>query len=472
MRVFLILIAALAQVAMFSRVAVSSEFVGDYNADFNFKMGSMTVCPKSLPIDIQISVDLNGNLTGYIFNNGGGNDHKFCKLYHNGTISGAVEEDGKLKGVNIKQKDKHAAKYSSNKIIGNVNGTLTLISKNSQYHPRHKFKLVRTEGAAETAAAVTPSINVPENQAEQSDSGGDTNNQVAAVVPKPVENTSSSISVSSNNESVSVSSSSTYTKWRGAQSVEQAQQFANEIQASIVMFMAISEVIEKQPLSMKDRVLSVVGTEITRLQSEKLQLQEMLTSRFSTPIRPQNANLSVSAFRAADTFPKIPFYVPGTAEIGEMLVIPRVTDDGYLIYQFDFLDPTSTYDKVRDTIEVAHSDIQSMITGLHKIDEWTKVAQENNVNRRIEKTSSCIPEGLCEEKKQGVSSTEVVFQIYEDGSTAGRIQRNKGKFAVGYNMSVESSILLSAYLTYMKEAGSKEFNIGVMTDKEVEKLFN
>ena len=153
--------------------------------------------------------------------------------------------------MNIKQKDKHAAKYSSTKIIGNVNGTLTLISKNSQYHPRHKFKLLRTEGAAETAAetaaAVTPSINVPENQSEQSNSGGDTNNQVAAVVPKPVENTSSSISVSSNNESVSVSSSSTYTKWRGAQSVEQAQQFANEIQASIVMFMAISEVIENSP---------------------------------------------------------------------------------------------------------------------------------------------------------------------------------------------------------------------------------
>ena len=197
----------------------------------------------------------------------------------------------------------------------------------------------------------------------------------------------------------------------------------------------------------------------------------MLSSRFSTPIRPQNANLTVSAFRAADTFPKIPFYVPGTAEIGEMLVIPRVTDDGYLIYQFDFLDPTSTYDKVRDKIEVAHSDIQSFIAGLHKVDEWTKVAQQNNVNRRIQKTSSCIPKGLCSEKKQGVSSTEIVFQIYEDGSTAGRIQRNKGKFAVGYNMSVESSILLSAYLTYMKEAGSKEFNIGVMSDKEVEKLF-
>ena len=77
-----------------------------------------------------------------------------------------------------------------------------------------------------------------------------------------------------------------------------------------------------------------------------------------------------------------------------MLVIPRVTDNGFLVYQFDFLDPTSTYDKVRDTIEVPHSEIQSFITGLHKIDEWTKVAQENNVNRRIEKTSSCIPEGM------------------------------------------------------------------------------
>ena len=238
------------------------------------------------------------------------------------------------------------------------------------------------------------------------------------------------------------------------------------------MFMAIAEVIEKQPLTMKDRVLSVGDSEIVRLQQEKQLLQDQLSSRFSTPIRPNNANLSVSAFRAADTFPKIPFYVPGTNEIGEMLVVPRVSDEGYLNYQFDFLDPTSTYDKVRDSIDVAHDDIGALIFGLNKIDEWTKVAQENNVNRRIEKTASCIPDGMCEEKKQGVSSTEVVFQVYEDGSTAGRIQRNKGKFMVGYNMSVESSILLSAYLIYMRDVGAKEFNIGVMTDDEVKDLFN
>ena len=43
---------------------------------------------------------------------------------------------------------------------------------------------------------------------------------------------------------------------------------------------------------------------------------------------------------------------------------------------------------------------------------------------------------------------------------------------VGYNMSVESSILLGAYLIYMQEAGAKDFNIGVMTDDQVLDLFN
>ena len=100
------------------------------------------------------------------------------------------------------------------------------------------------------------------------------------------------------------------------------------------------------------------------------------------------------------------------------------------------------------------------------------MAQENNITRRVAKTAGCFPEENCGEKKVGSSSTVVVFQIYEDGSTAGRIQRNKGQYVVGYNMSVESSILLGAYLIYMQEAGAKDFNIGVMTDDQVLDLFN
>ncbi|MDC3014126.1 cell envelope integrity protein TolA [Alphaproteobacteria bacterium] len=494
----------------------SSQFDGRYNSNFDFKMSAKSVCPKQLPIDIEIEV--RGQIvSGYIFNNGGGNTHQFCKLYHNGTIIGEVDTDGKFIGVKVRQNDSHSKKYSSSAIVGNLNGELTLISKSAQYHPRHKFKLAKVldsessvvnkktadeqkqpkiEGKtpAETSSLIDAKSKTDleaeklakENaeqraiqaellaQLEVERLAREKAEQKAEKLEQSSNTTlasSSSVAITNNANEQSVRLSASSSRWKNASSPEEAQAFANDIQASIVMFMAIAEVIEKQPPTLKDRVLGIVTSEIDRLRAEKELLQQQLTSRFSTPIRPNNANLSVSAFRAADTFPKIPFYVPGTNEIGEMLAVPRITDDGYLQYQFDFLDPTATYDKVRDSISIKHENVDVIIAGLQKVDEWTLVAQENGVTRRVEKTSACIPDGACENKVQGVSSTEVVFQIYEDGSTAGRIQRNKGKFSTGYNMSVESSILLSAYLTYMRDVGSKEFNIGVMTDDEVKDLF-
>ncbi len=252
----------------------------------------------------------------------------------------------------------------------------------------------------------------------------------------------------------------------------EAQIMIDEVHARITLFDVIAGVIKDKPRSRQARVLGIVNNEIARLRAEKQTLESLLSQRFSTPIRPSNANLSVSAFRAADTFPKIPYYVPGTNEFGEMLVIPRVSDEGMLNYEFDFIDPVANYAKVRDRIVVPHEQIEVLINGMEKVDEWTTVAQENNITRRVAKTAGCFPEENCSEKKVGSSSTEVVFQIYEDGSTAGRIQRNKGQYVVGYNMSVESSILLGAYLIYMQEAGAKDFNIGVMTDDQVLELFN
>ena len=137
-----------------------------------------------------------------------------------------------------------------------------------------------------------------------------------------------------------------------------------------------------------------------------------------------------------------------------------------------FIDPVATYDNVRDSVLIPHDSIDELITGIGKIDEWTQVAQENGVNRRISKAATCIPTGACEVKKAGISSTELLFQVYEDGSTSGRMQINKGKFNVGYNMSVESTILLQAYLIYMRVLGSKEFSVGVMSDEEVLELFD
>ncbi|WP_443628038.1 hypothetical protein [Candidatus Njordibacter sp. Uisw_002] len=254
-------------------------------------------------------------------------------------------------------------------------------------------------------------------------------------------------------------------------SVGEARLKIDEVESRITMLVAILEYTSNASPTRREKITSTIGSEIEKLRKEKAYMQTFYSKRFSTPIRPNNANLKVSAFRAAETFPKIPYYVPGTDEVGEMLVMPQVSDVGALYYSFEFMDPSSSYSKVRDTIKVSHESIDFLISGLAKIDSWTDVAQDNNVNRRVEKTASCIPVNACDDKKAGVSSTEVMFQIYEDGSTAGRIQRNKGLYVVGYNMSVESSILLEAYLRYMKEIGSKEFNVGVMTNEEILDLF-
>ena len=468
----------------------SSKWDGRYNTKWNFRMGygsfeeveNGSFCPKALPLEIEIEVS-EGSIVGALMNNGGGNSHRFCRLYHNGSISGEVSAGGTFVEVRVDQSDDHA-KTSSYKITGKIDGDLYLVSRNGRYHPKSKFQLERLSNThvpkskqvivnnkVEVSVAKDPPAKVqPQEQPVVSKQKVPTQTNINESVQssEQVANNTTTVTSTVSVEAPPVKSS---TRWKQARTPEEAQRYVDDIQASVVMFIAIAEVIEKQPATLKDRVLSVVTDEIKRLRAEKKVLEKALTQKFSTPIRPNNANLRVSSFRASDTFPKIPFYIPGTSEIGEMLVVPRVSDEGELIYQIDFLDPTSSIDKVRDTINISHDNINLIITGLGKIDKWTTVAQENNLTRRVEKSAACVPEGVCEKKKRGVSSTEVVFQVYEDGSTSGKLQRNKGKFSVGYNFSVESSILLSAYLMYMADVGAKEFNIGVMSDEEVEDLF-
>ena len=252
----------------------------------------------------------------------------------------------------------------------------------------------------------------------------------------------------------------------------EAQKKLDQIQASLNMYEAISKVVKRQRPDVKSRFLIAIKRVVKELNAEKQFLQQEYLNQYSTPITPTNQKLNISSFKASETFPKVPFYVPGTSEIGEMITIPRVTDEGKLVYRLDFLDPTLTYEKVRDSINIPHENINGVIKALLNIDKWTITAQENNLTRRVSKTALCIPRGRCENKKTGVTSTEIVFKVYEDGSTAGRIQRNKGTYSVGYNLSVESSVLLSAYMTYMRDIGFKEFNNRNMSDEEIESLFN
>jgi len=449
------------------KASANTDWDGTYNAAFEFKMSPKTVCKKKLPIEIEVIIT-NGKAEGFIFNNGGDNSHSFCKLYHNGTIYGTVDEKGDVK-FKIKQKDSHSRKYSSYRITGNLEGRLKLSSKSAEYHPSHKFEFSRvassnTKKIAEEKAA--------KEKAAKEKAAKEKAAKEKAAKEKKLAKEKAAKEKKLAKEKAAKDKAPKDLNLDKITSIEEAQTTVNNIQSTINMYITINDVMAKQKGDKKETYQEIIEKKIKKLQKQKQVLQALLTSRFSTPIKPNNANLKVSAFRSAETFPKIPFYIPGTNEIGEMLVIPRVSDEGYLLYKLDFLDPTSEYDKVRDSISIRHKNIEEIIAGLQKINEWTIVAQDNQVNRRISKTSICVPSNACETKKEGLTSTEIVFQVYEDGSTSGRIQRNKGLFSVGYNLSVESTILMSSYLIYMKDVGAKEFKSGSMSDEQVESLFN
>ena len=438
----------------------STFWDGTYKTELEFTMGGAGLCKEPLPLVIEIQVD-NLEFEGQIQNlNTKG--HPYCQRYHSGSITGLLNPDGSFLKFRIQQDDPHSKQYSSYKATGHLSDA-KLISRAVQFHPNHSFSLITPAKLKELQATTLGAVAVAEVSATQTTAIIQPVQQAAPAV-QPVQPAASSMAGEATAQQVQLVNRT--------MSPAEAQIMIDEVHARITLFNVIAGVIKDKPRSRQARVLGIVDNEIARLRAEKQILESLLSQRFSTPIRPSNANLSVSAFRAADTFPKIPYYVPGTNEFGEMLVIPRVSDEGMLNYEFDFIDPVANYAKVRDRIVVPHDQIEVLINGMEKVDEWTTVAQENNITRRVAKTAGCFPEENCGEKKVGSSSTEVVFQIYEDGSTAGRIQRNKGQYVVGYNMSVESSILLGAYLIYMQEAGAKDFNIGVMTDDQVLDLFN
>lgn len=124
-------------------------FDGNYSTSFSFKMSNDSLCPNPLPIRLSVTV-VNSRVSGTIQNNGGGNANSFCALYHNGSISGNVDASGNLSGVAIAQRDAHSAQYSSYALIGNLSGSVSLISRSKKFHPTVSFQLARSGGVPAT----------------------------------------------------------------------------------------------------------------------------------------------------------------------------------------------------------------------------------------------------------------------------------------------------------------------------------
>jgi uncharacterized protein len=197
-------------------------------------------------------------------------------------------------------------------------------------------------------------------------------------------------------------------------------------------------------------------------------------SLYPTPIRPNDRDLGVTARKASERFPHVPFYIPGTRESGRFWVEPRVSETGVLFYDMTFVDPGAGVDRRRAVIDLTGEHLERMKIAVGKLAEWSEISHRNGIRRAYRKRVDCFPEAECpigEEKRDGRASTEIVFIVNEDGSTAGRIQRNKGRFEEGYNLSINSSVLLRAYLRYVQSRGEREFIAGTRTTDDLNRLF-
>ena len=254
---------------------------------------------------------------------------------------------------------------------------------------------------------------------------------------------------------------------------------ASDVQAKFDRLSSELALLEQIEAHIKDKSNQAGGANKLKAISERLailrslivEIEVEVDRKYGTPVRPTNGNLGITAVKASEVFPRVPYYIPGTSEEGELWIKPYVSDAGILSYDFNFTTQQSEFETIQDKIVFITENLTSLEQSMVKINDWSDTAQAKGVRKRYEKVASCFPEAQCLEKVEGNSSTEVVFLIYEDGSTAASIRRNKGRFAKGYNLSVESGLLLAAYASYMNELGSKEFFAATATDADLDDMF-
>jgi hypothetical protein len=255
---------------------------------------------------------------------------------------------------------------------------------------------------------------------------------------------------------------------------------AAEARSLIAMFNAMIE--EQRKIAADDATLSDVASQsVTVLEARVRDLQAQFLdkttqlSRYRTSITPNDPDLRISARKASETYPKVPYYIPGTSDTGEFWIEPLVTEVGDLAFNLKFIDPKSENDKVRASILLSVADVEKAQKGLVNVIKWAKLAHDKRIRRDYTQRAACFPEDRCPadngQKREGTASTEISFRVYEDGSTAGRIQRNKGLYEDGYNISIDSASMLQAYFKYVLTEGKADFEAGSRTDEQMKQLF-
>lgn len=257
----------------------------------------------------------------------------------------------------------------------------------------------------------------------------------------------------------------------GLEDLKQKLDIVNQQLSLLKEVLRVQQMDHGQPNLFKQAKINALKARISAIEGLQSRVISEAEAVYEASLSPTDSYQGMSASKAAHIFPKIPYFVPGTEEVGEMWVGPHVTDAGILVYDFNFMSPGAEYEKIRETISMQSSEMAAIMIGIEKIHGWSDIAHEKGVRRRHEKVATCFPESMCKDKRVGNSSTEMVFMLYEDGSTAAKMQRNKGKFVSGYNFSIDSALLLSSYLHYMKKEGEAEYSSGTMSNADLDEMF-
>jgi hypothetical protein len=222
-----------------------------------------------------------------------------------------------------------------------------------------------------------------------------------------------------------------------------------------------------------DKAIEAVTARLGRLKNEYAEMDKSFGA-YLTSIRPNDRDLYLTARKASEIYPKIPYYIPGTSETGEFWVEPGVSDRGELQFGFKFVDANASIETVRETIDMSLPEIEDAQKALFKLQAWSETAHQQKLRKNYEKRVTCFPVSECPpdgERVDGKASTEIRFNVYEDGSTAGSIQRDKGRFAESYNVSVDSAMLLQAYLAHVIKEARMEYDSGTQDKKSLDQLF-
>ncbi len=211
--------------------------------------------------------------------------------------------------------------------------------------------------------------------------------------------------------------------------------------------------------AVKDRIAAI---EAFRGQSVSESSASATTGTTTLPV-------SLSGRKVAGIYPLIPFFTPGSGQVGELEVAPRATGKG-VVYDFNFVQHVSESNNSSSTISINSADIAQVVYGIQKSHEWSDVAKKKGLRQLHQKVASCFPEDMCDDDKSD-TPTKVLFMLYEDGSTAAKIQQKGGGNIIGYNLSIDSALLLASYLDYMKAKGEAEYSVGTMTDADLNSVF-